>query len=75
MFTLSFFLPLVFKIQQVFYKANTNEVALVSKMSIHSLTLQTMRFWLSFLSFGLAFESCNEIEDCTLTLYNYAVAT
>ena len=36
-----------------------------------------MRFWLSFLSFGLClFESCNEIEDCTLDPYaNYAVAT
>ncbi len=46
-------------------------------MSIHSLTLQMMRFWLSFLSFGLClFESCNEIEDCTLDPYdNYALAT
>ena len=36
-----------------------------------------MRFWLSFLSFSLClFESCNEIEDCTLDPYaNYAVAT
>ena len=36
-----------------------------------------MRFWLSFFSFGLClFESCNEIEDCTLDPYdNYALAT
>ena len=46
-------------------------------MSIHSLTLQIMRFWLSFFTIGLClFESCNEIEDCTLDPYgNYAVAT
>ncbi|HAQ69595.1 hypothetical protein N9I77_00225 [Cyclobacteriaceae bacterium] len=36
-----------------------------------------MRFWLFFLSFGFClFESCNEVEDCTLDPYgNYAVAT
>ena len=36
-----------------------------------------MRFWLFFMSFGFClFESCNEIEDCTLDPYgNYAVAT